>query len=104
MIVVGSAILIVMEIRERPTFRPHDLVTLQEPVVARTIAADRNSRIETCVIDRYEHLGVVEVEGGTLTARVESNKTSAPVFCPIGTDIRTEVAWLHSLTVTRRQN
>ncbi len=73
-IVVGSAIVIAMEIRERPTFLPNDLVTLQEPVVAKITAADRNSRIETCVIDRYEHLGVVEVEGGTLTARVESNK------------------------------
>lgn len=103
-IVVGSAIVVAMEIRERPTFRPNDLVTLQEPVVARTIAADRNSRIETCVIDRYEHFGVVEVEGGTLTARVESNNTSAPVYCPIGADVRTELAWLHGFTVTRRQN
>ena len=101
-IVVGSGIVIAMEIQERPTFRPNDLVTLQEPVVARTIAADRNTRIEICVIDRYEHLGVVEVEGGTLTVRVESNNTSASVYCPIGTDVRTELAWLHSFTMTRR--
>lgn len=101
-IVMGSAIVIAMELRDRPTFRPNDLVTLQEPVVAKTIAADRNSRIETCVIDRYEHLGVVEVEGGTLMARVESNNTSAPVYCPIGAAVRTELAWLHGVTVTRR--
>jgi hypothetical protein len=102
MIVMGSAIVIAMEIRERPSFRPNDLVTLQEPVVAKIIAADRNSRIETCVIDRYEHLGVMEVEGATLTAKVESNNTSTPVFCPIGADVRTELAWLHDVTVTRR--
>ncbi|MET0517062.1 MAG: hypothetical protein ABW047_17245 [Nitrospiraceae bacterium] len=102
LIVVGAAIVIAMEMRERPSFRPNDLLTLQEPVVAKTIAADRSTKIETCVIDRYEHLGVLEVEGGRLTVRVESNNTSAPVYCPIGTDVRTEVAWLHSFTVTRR--
>ena len=101
-IVAGSAIVIAMEIRERPTFRPNDLVTLQEPVVAKTMVADRNSRSEPCVVDRYEHVGVVEVEGATLTVRVESNNTSAPAYCPIGAEVRTEVGWLHDVTVTRR--
>ena len=40
MMVVGSAIVIAMEMREQPSDRPNDLVTLQEPVVGRTIAAD----------------------------------------------------------------
>jgi len=52
-----------------------------------------------------EHLGVleIEIERGALKARVESNNTSAPVFCPIGTEVRIDLNWLHRLTITRRQ-
>ncbi len=103
-IVVGAGWLIAMEFWEQPTFRPNDLITLQEPVVARTIAADRDSRTLSCVVDLHEHLGVLEVESdsGTLKARVESNNTSAPLYCPIGSEVRIEIAWLHRMTITRR--
>jgi hypothetical protein len=103
-IVVGAGWLIAMEFWGQPTFQPNDLITVQEPVVARTIAADRNSRILSCVVDLHEHLGVLEIEsdGGTLKARVESNNTSAPLYCSIGAEVRIEMAWLHRLTITRR--
>lgn len=104
-IVAGAVVMGVVELNDRPMFRPHDLITLQEPVVARTIPVDRGAGSATCVIDLHEHLGVleIEVEQGALKARVESNNTSAPVFCPIGTEVRIDLAWLHRLTVTRRQ-
>jgi hypothetical protein len=103
--IVGTGVLVAMEIRDRPTFRANDLITLQEPVVAKTVETDRDSRSMTCVVDLHEHLGVVDVdiEGGTLRARVESNNTSASLYCPIGRDVRIELAWLHRMTVTRRQ-
>lgn len=104
-IVIGAAVMTVIEINDRPMFRPHDLITLQEPVVARTIPMDRGAGSATCVVDLHEHLGVleIEIEHGALKARVESNNTSAPVFCPIGTEVRIDLNWLHRLTVTRRQ-
>ena len=94
-----------MEIRDRPTFRTHDLITLQEPVVAKIVPTDRDSRSLVCVVDLHEHLGVLDVdsEGGALKARVESNNTSATLYCPVGADVRIELAWLHRMTVTRRQ-
>lgn len=101
-IVVGAGIWTALEVREQPTFRTNDLITLEEPVVARTIPVDRDSHIVTCIVDRSEHLGVVEVGSATLAARVESNNTSSPVYCPIGADVRIEIAWLHRFTVTRR--
>jgi hypothetical protein len=105
LLVLGAGALIAIEMKEQPTFRPRDLITLQEPVVARTIVADRESRSMPCVVDLHEHLGIldVEAESGTLKARVESNNNSAPVYCPIGADVRVNVAWLHRITVTRRQ-
>ncbi len=104
-IVLGAGLLIAMEIREQPTFRSGDLITLQEPVVARTIAPDRNARALSCVVDLHEHLGVLEVEteGGTLRARVESNNTSAPLYCSVGAEVRIDITWLHRMTITRRQ-
>lgn len=92
------------EFLDQPTFQPNDLITLQEPVVVRTISAERDTRALSCVVDIHEHLGVLEVESerGTLKARVESNNTSAPLYCPIGADVRVETAWLHRLTITRR--
>lgn len=104
-IIVGAGIMTIVEMNDQPTFRPHDLITLQEPVVARTIPVDRGSGSVTCVVDLQEHLGVLEVdvETGALKARVESNNTSASVFCPIGAEVRIDLTWLHRLTVTRRQ-
>lgn len=104
-IVAGAVIMTIVEVNDQPMFRPHDLITLQEPVVARTIPVDRGAGTATCVVDLHEHLGVleIEIEHGALKARVESNNTSAPVFCPIGTEVRIDLNWLHRLTVTRRQ-
>ena len=103
--IAGAVVMTIVEIQDQPVFRPHDLITLQEPVVARTIPVDRGAGSGTCVVDLHEHLGVleVEVERGALKARVESNNTSAPVFCPIGTELRIDLTWLHRVTVTRRQ-
>ena len=96
---------IAREIRDQPTYQSNDLITLQEPVVARAISSDRDSRFLTCVVDLHEHLGVLELEreSGTMKARVESNNTSAPIYCGIGTEVRVEIAWLHRPTVTRRE-
>ena len=40
-------------------------------------------------VDVHEHLGVVDVdiEQGLLRAKVESNNTAGPAFCPIGSDV-----------------
>lgn len=102
LILAGAGIWTAMELKERPTFQSNDLITLQEPVVVRTIPFDRNSRIVTCIVDLSEHLGVLEVGSGLLTARVESNNTSGAVYCPIGAEVRVEIAWLHRFTVTHR--
>ena len=91
-----------MELAERPRFDPNDLITLHEPIVAKTVAADRDARITTCIVDVSEHLAVVEMAGGVLTARVESNNTSAPVYCAVGADVRIEPAWLHRYSLTHR--
>lgn len=101
---IAAGWLIAGEIRNQPTFQSNDLITLREPVVARTISADRDSHALSCVVDLHEHLGVLEVEdeNGTLKARVESNNTSAPLYCPIGGEVRIEMAWIHGPTVTRR--
>lgn len=101
-LLVAAGIWTATEMMERPTFRPNDLITLHEPVVAKTIPADRDSRMTACIVDSSEHLAVVEVGGGTLTARVESNNASVPVYCAIGADVRIELAWLHRYTLTHR--
>ena len=97
--------LIVREIRDEPTYQPNDLITLQQPVVVKTIALERDSRAVTCVVDLHEHLGVMEIqrESGTLKARVESNNSSAALYCPVGSEVHVEIAWLHRPTVTRRE-
>jgi hypothetical protein len=97
--------LIVREVRDQPTYQSNDLITLQEPVVARAISSDRDSHSLTCVVDLHEHLGVLELEreSETIKARVESNNTSAPIYCAVGTEVRVEIAWLHRPTVTRRE-
>jgi len=44
----------------------------------------------------------VDVQSGTMKARVESNNRSGPSFCPIGADVQIELTWLHSFTLTHR--
>lgn len=101
----AAVVLLVAEVMEQPQFRPHDLLTLQEPVVAKTIPPDRGAGSMMCVVDVHEHLGVleVEVERGLLRARVESNSAKGPAFCPIGAEVRIDLTWLHRFSVTRRQ-
>ena len=101
---IAVAWLAVREIQEAPVYEPNDLITLQEPLVAKTVSSNRDVRPIACVVDLHEHLGVLEIEreSGTLTARVESNNTAASLYCPIGAEVRAEVAWLHHPTVTRR--
>ena len=101
-LIIAAGVWIGMELVERPVFRPNDLITLHEPVVAKTIAVDRDSRMTACIVDVSEHLAVVEMAGGVLTARVESNNATAPVYCAIGADVRIEPAWLHRYSLTRR--
>ena len=93
------------EIQDEPTYQLNDLITLQHPVVVKTIAVERDSRAETCVVDLRQHLGVIEIqsESGTLKARVESNNPSAALYCPVGSEVHVEMAWLHRPTVTRRE-
>ena len=104
--VLGTAAVVwtVLELMERPTFRPHDLITLHEPVVAKTIPMDRDSRVIACIVDNSEHLAVVAIEGGRLTARVESNNRSDSVYCAIGLEVHVELAWLHRYSLTRRSS
>ena len=102
LMVIAAGIWVGMELVERPDFRPNDLITLHEPVVAKTVAVDRDSRMAACIVDVSEHLAVVELAGGVLTARVESNNTTAPVYCPVGADVRIEPAWLHRYSLTHR--
>ncbi|MCS6289375.1 MAG: hypothetical protein H8K10_10395 [Nitrospira sp.] len=105
LLLAGAGWLIAVEMEDQPTFRPNDLLTLQEPVVAKTIMSDRESRSTTCVVDLHEHLGLLELENerGTMRARVESNNTAEPLYCPIGAEVRIEAAWLHHPTITHRQ-
>ncbi len=105
MLAAAAGVLLVLEVMEQPLFRSHDLLTLQEPVVAKTIPADRGAGSTMCVVDVHEHLGVleVEVEQGLLKAKVESNSTAGPAFCPIGAEVRIDLTWLHRFSVTRRQ-
>ena len=93
-----------MEVKDRPAFHTGDLLTLEEPVVARLVASDRHTPDLACIVAIYEHLAVVEAGSGTLTARVESNNKSGPSYCPIGTDVQIELAWLHRFTLTHRQS
>jgi hypothetical protein len=93
---------VALELMERPVFRPNDLITLHEPVVANTVAVDRDSRTTACIVDKSEHLAVVGTEGGAITALVESNNRSASAYCAIGGEVRIELAWLHRYSLTRR--
>ncbi|KXK00484.1 MAG: hypothetical protein UZ03_NOB001002649 [Nitrospira sp. OLB3] len=44
LLTAGAVWLTMMEAREGPTFQPNDLVTLQEPIVVRSIPQDRDAR------------------------------------------------------------
>src|SRR5262245_62106017 len=90
LVIVGLGFWGYMEASGDPAFHTADLLTLQEPVVARLEAVGRGERNTACIIDIYEHLAVVEVRTGTLSARVESNNTSGPSFCPIGIKVQVE--------------
>ena len=102
LLLVGAGVWVYMEAKERPVFHAGDLMTLEEPVVARVIPVDRNAPATSCIVEIYEHLSVVNVHTGTLKARVESNNRSGPSFCPIGADVQIELAWLHRYTLTHR--
>ncbi|HKW85577.1 MAG TPA: hypothetical protein VJM82_00745 [Nitrospiraceae bacterium] len=102
LVVVGAGVWTYMEAKERPVFHAGDLMTLEEPVVARVIPADRHSPATSCIVEIYEHLSVVDVQSGTLKARVESNNRSGPSFCSIGAQVQIELAWLHRFTLTHR--
>jgi len=102
LVLVGAGVWVYMEAKERPVFYAGDLITLEEPVVARVISADRHSPTTSCIVEIYEHLSVVDVQSGTLKARVESSNRSGPSLCPIGADVQIELAWLHRFTLTHR--
>jgi len=104
LVVVGAGVWVYMEAKERPVFHAGDLMTLQEPVVARVIPADRQSPTTSCIVEIYEHLSVVDVQSGTLKARVESNNRSGPSFCPVGAEVQIDLAWLHRFTLTQRES
>ena len=102
LLLVGAGVWVYMEAKARPVFHTGDLMTLEEPVVARVIPADRNAAATSCIVEIYEHLSVVEMQSGTVKARVESNNRSGPSFCPIGADVQIELAWLRHFTLTHR--
>src|SRR5881397_388432 len=102
LVVGGAGVWVYLEKKERPVFHAGDLITLQEPVVARVIPTDRRSPTTSCIVEIYEHLSVVDLQSGTLKARVESNNRSWPSFCPIGAKVEIELAWLHRFTLTHR--
>jgi hypothetical protein len=107
--VVGAAVVAAgawgfLEATDRPTFHPGDLVTLQEPLVARIVPTDRDSSTTSCMVEIYEHLAVVNVGSGTMKARVERNKSSGPGFCPVGAEVQFELGWLHRYTLTHRHS
>ena len=93
-----------MEASDRPAFHAGDLLTLQEPVVARLVSTDRNSPTTSCIVEIYEHVSVVEATTERLNVRVESNNRSGPSFCPIGAEVQVELAWLHRYTLTHRDS
>ncbi|MGH7167531.1 MAG: hypothetical protein ACREII_03270 [Nitrospiraceae bacterium] len=103
LVLAGAGVRVYLEVGERPVFHAGDLVTLQEPVVARVIPAQRNAPATSCIVEIYEHLSVVDTQSGTLKAHVESNKGSGPSFCPVGAEVQIELAWLRHFTLTRRE-
>ena len=102
LVLIGLSAWGIFEALDRPSFHAGDLITLQEPLVVRLTPPDRQSAVNSCIVDIYEHLAVVGTNSGTMKARVESNKSSGPGFCPNGADVQFELAWLHNYTLTHR--
>lgn len=102
LLLAGAGVRVYLDVKDRPVFHPGDLVTLEEPVVARVIPAVRNAPATSCIIEIYEHLSVVDVHSTTLKARVESNSRSGPSFCPVGAEVQIELDWLSHFTLTHR--
>jgi|SRR6185295_8819297 len=100
---IGLSVWGIMLVVDRPSFEPGDLITVQEPMVARMVATDLKAPTASCIVEGYENLSVVGVSSGTLKARVESSKMSGPAFCPVGAVVELELAWLHRYTSTHRQ-
>ena len=100
--VVGLGIWAYRELNDRPVFHPGDLLTLEQPVVARLVSSERNTADGACIVAIREHLSVVQAGSGRLTARIESNYQSGTSYCPIGADVQIELAWLQRFTLTRR--
>lgn len=101
---VGLGVWGSMEIRNQPSFHPNDLITPGEPLVVRVVAAERNTPTISCIMEAREHLAVVDVGGGTLKPRVETNSRSGPSCCPIGAAVQVDPAWLHDYTLTHRHS
>lgn len=100
---IGVVIWTILEVMDRPSFQAGDLITVQEPLVARMVTTDVKTATTSCIVEIYEDLSVVDTTSGTMKARVESNKKSGPSSCPIGAEVQFELAWLHRYTVTHRQ-
>lgn len=99
---VGVVIVGYMEAVDQPVFRPGDLITLGQPIVARPVERERLAPAASCIVEIRERLSVVDIGGGTLKARVESNRTSGPGLCPVGTEVEFDLAWLNRYTLTHR--
>ena len=100
---IGLSAWTALEMLGRPSFESGDLITVQEPIVARIVATDLKAPTTSCILEIYENLSVVHAGSGTMKARVESNKSSGPAFCPVGAMVEFELAWLHRYTLTHRQ-
>lgn len=99
---VGLGVLAYLETTDRPAFRPGDLITLGQPIVVRLVEKERLAPSVSCIVEIREGLSVMEFGGGTLKARVESNKKSDPRFCPVGAVVQFDPAWLNRYTLTHR--
>lgn len=102
LLLAGVVVVGVLEMTGRPAFRPGDLIILNQPIAVRLAATERNVPSTTCIVEIREHLAVVDSGGGTLTARVESNRTSGAGLCPVGAEVTFDSAWLMRYTLTRR--
>src|SRR3989442_15683258 len=59
LLLVGVGVWIHMEVKERPVFQAGDLMTLEEPVVAIVIPADRMDHATSLIVELYEHISVI---------------------------------------------
>src|SRR6185295_11338769 len=48
----------ILEVIDRPSFEPGDLITVQEPIVARIVATDIKAPTTSCIVEIYENLSV----------------------------------------------